>query len=284
VSFVDSIAFVQDEHPTADVQSGEKWTRVVYEALRRSPLWNETAMLLTYDEGGGFADHLPPPNQACVARPGNSLDTPFFELGVRIPLVVISPYARPHYVSHVVQDHTAITRFIEAVFGLPALTSRDANSDALLDMFDFGCPPALLAAPEAPPAGMGGCHGDVVLTSDKPSYASADGMTIEIAFNGIAAPNAHDRLGIYPYPRKQSEVPSATNPLAPTAWGYIGGQGHLAQGAPQSGRVVIDKSATSAGAAWPLPPGLWIVFYFPAAASGGDGSMPGASVDVDVTP
>jgi phospholipase C len=69
---------------------------------------------------------------------------------------VISPYAKPHFVSHVVQEHTAITRFIEVLFGLPALTARDANSDGLLDMLDFTAP-ALLAPPVAPAAGTGGC-------------------------------------------------------------------------------------------------------------------------------
>jgi hypothetical protein len=58
-------------------------------------------------------------------------------------------------VSHVVHEHTSITRFIEALFKLPALTARDANSDALLDMFDFSCPPA--PVPPAPAAGTGGC-------------------------------------------------------------------------------------------------------------------------------
>jgi phospholipase C len=111
----------------------------------------------TYDEAGGFADHVPPPNHACVARPNVAADQEFFELGVRVPLTVISPYARPHHVSHVTQEHTAVTRFIEVVFGLPALTSRDANSDALLDMFDFDCPPAFLHPPSAPAAGVGGC-------------------------------------------------------------------------------------------------------------------------------
>jgi phospholipase C len=284
VSFVDSIAFVQDEHPTADVQFGEKWTRVVYQALRGGPAWSSTAMIWTYDEGGGFADHVPPPNQACVARPGNSTDTPFVELGVRVPLLVISPYARPHYVSHVVQDHTAITRFIEAVFGLPALTSRDANSDALLDMFDFGCPPALLEPPEAPGAGMAGCHGDVVLTTDEPSYQSADSLTIQVDFRGVTAPEPHDRLGLYKYARTQAEVPSEKNPIEPLAWGYIGGHGHVAQDAPANGQVVIDKSVMSAGAVWPPPPGLWIVLYLPALPGGVDGHAPGASVDVELTP
>ena len=60
-------------------------------------------------------------------------------------------------VSHRLHEHTSITRFIETVFDLPALIARDTNSDALLDMFDFACPPELTVAP-APPAGTGGCR------------------------------------------------------------------------------------------------------------------------------
>jgi phospholipase C len=157
VVFVDAVANVTDDHPTADVQAGEVWSKTIYDHAIASTLWPGMAILWTYDEGGGFADHVPPPNKACIARPGNSKDTAFFELGVRIPMVVISPYARKNYVSHVVQEHTAITRFIETVFNLPALTSRDANSDALLDLFDFACPPSFLTPPTAPAAGTGGC-------------------------------------------------------------------------------------------------------------------------------
>ncbi len=156
VAFVDGISNVEDEHPTADVQVGEAWTRKIYQAVVQSPLWPQMALIWTYDEAGGFGDEVPPPNFACIARPADPVDGPFFELGVRVPLAVISPYAKSHFVSHVVEDHTAITRFIEVVFGLPALTARDANSDALLDMFDFQAPP-LLAPPSPAPAGMGGC-------------------------------------------------------------------------------------------------------------------------------
>jgi phospholipase C len=158
VAFVDGVDNVTDDHPTADVQKGEAWTRSIYAHAIASSLWPTLAILWTYDEAGGFFDHVPPPNMACVARPGNTKDTPYYELGVRIPMVVISPYARAGYSSHVVQEHTAITRLIETVFNLPALTSRDANSDALLDLFDFACPPALLDPPTAPAAGMNGCN------------------------------------------------------------------------------------------------------------------------------
>ncbi len=152
VSFVDSKENINDEHPRADVQLGEAWTRDIYQAVVTSSVWPTTAMIWTYDEAGGFADHVPPPT-TCVAAPSQSA---FFELGVRIPLVVISPWARRRYVSHAVHEHTSITRFIETVFDLPALTARDANSDALLDLFDFSCPPSV-AVPDPPPAGTGGC-------------------------------------------------------------------------------------------------------------------------------
>ncbi len=159
VAFVDGIDNFEDDHPPADVQRGEAWLRNVYEHAIKSPEWGQLALVWTYDEGGGFADHVPPPNHACVARPGNPKDTPYFELGPRVPLTVISPWAKPHYVSHVVEEHTAITRFIETIFGLPALTARDANSTALLDLFDFGaCTPPMLTPPDAPAAGTGGCN------------------------------------------------------------------------------------------------------------------------------
>ena len=153
VSFVDSRQEIHDEHPAADIQVGEAWTRDLYERILSSTIWPTTALFWGYDEGGGFADHVPPPI-SCVAALSESA---FFELGVRVPLVVVSPWARRRYVSHRLHEHTSITRFIETVFDLPALTARDANSDALLDMFDFACPPDLTVAP-APPAGTGGCR------------------------------------------------------------------------------------------------------------------------------
>ena len=79
-----SVAFVDgpnSEHPTADVQVGEASTRDLYQALIASPLWPTSAMIWTYDEAGGFFDHVPPPN-SCIPRPQ---DSAFFELGARVP-------------------------------------------------------------------------------------------------------------------------------------------------------------------------------------------------------
>ncbi len=151
VAFVDAEEYLTDDHPDADLQAGEAWTRNIYTHVVKSPQWPRLAMLWTYDEGGAFFDHIPPPD-ACSP----TADSPFHSLGTRVPFVAISPWAKRHYVSHVVQDHTAITRFIEVLFGLPALTARDANADALLDLFDFSCTRDLTV--EAPPAaGKGAC-------------------------------------------------------------------------------------------------------------------------------
>jgi phospholipase C len=153
--WVDSIPGTEDEHPPSDVQKGEAWSRDIVQAVIASPLWPTTALLMTYDEGGGFFDHVPPPH-TCTPKDGSPNEAAFFELGIRIPLIVASPWARRHFVSHLVHEHTSILRFVETVFDLPALTARDANSDALLDMFDFSCPsPDGWAA--MPPAGSGGC-------------------------------------------------------------------------------------------------------------------------------
>jgi phospholipase C len=134
VSFVDPAGW-QDEHPTNEIHGGELWMRQIYTAAVASPLWNQLAIVLTFDEAGGTADHLAPP-PAC---PPSADQSTFDQLGVRIPTIMISPWARLHTVSHAVHDHTSVLRLIESVFDLPALTARDANADALLDMLDFGC-------------------------------------------------------------------------------------------------------------------------------------------------
>jgi phospholipase C len=151
VAFVDGVEGVEDDHPTADLQRGEAWSKLIYDHAVRSPQWNRLAILFTYDEAGAFADHVAP-GFACAPEPGS----PFIQQGPRVPLVAISPWARRNYVSHVVRDHTSITRFVEALFDLPALSARDANADALLDMFDFSCGRDLSVAP-APDGGVGGC-------------------------------------------------------------------------------------------------------------------------------
>lgn len=141
-----------DEHPHANIQRGQEWVREIITRVMASPLWDRTALVLTYDEHGGFYDHVSPP-AACVPDALEPAGGEHFDrLGFRVPLVVVSPWSRPHYVSSQVTDLTSIVRLVEARYLLPALTARDANAWPLLDMFDFttaafATPPTLAEAP-----------------------------------------------------------------------------------------------------------------------------------------
>lgn len=136
-----------DEHANANMQAGQAFTARVVKALMTSPSWKRSVLFLTYDEHGGFYDHVPPP-PACEPDDLLPYSGRFDRYGFRVPLVAVSPFARRGYVSHVVSDHTSVLRFVEARFGLPALTRRDANADALLDLFDFKHPD--FSVPELP--------------------------------------------------------------------------------------------------------------------------------------
>jgi phospholipase C len=149
VSFMmgDEVSETSDEGPSDLPGIGGSVVESIIRALWASPSWKDTAVFITYDENGGIADHVPPA-PACVPDSypphdgnGNSLPGAFDTTGFRVPFIVVSPYAKNHYVSHVVHDHTSITRFIEARFGLPALTARDANAAPPMEMFDFKNPP-----------------------------------------------------------------------------------------------------------------------------------------------
>src|SRR5262249_16179791 len=121
-----------DEHPPSQLQIGQKFVSDIVHAGMKSPQWAKVAIFLTWDEHGGYYDHVaPPPACAPDDHPidfGTSTDktAKFDRLGFRVPLIVISPYAKKSYVGHHVYDHTSVTRFIEAKFKVPALTARDA--------------------------------------------------------------------------------------------------------------------------------------------------------------
>lgn len=134
------------EHPPGNIQLGQHFMWRVVDALTKSPAWSKTALFITYDEHGGFYDHVPPPS-AChpgtgePSNPNDSARGDFDRLGFRVPVFVVSPYAKKSYVSHVVHDHTSILRFVQAKHNLPAFGGRDANAAAMMDFFDFENPP-----------------------------------------------------------------------------------------------------------------------------------------------
>jgi len=146
-----------DEHPPSNLQVGQHFTSTIIDALMKSPQWSKLALFLTYDEHGGLYDHMPPP-KACppdaktpTDRNGAPVEFAFDRYGVRVPFLVVSPYAKRGYVGHGVYDHSSILRFIQAKHRLPALTARDANALVPTEFFDFTKPPdlSLPALPQA---------------------------------------------------------------------------------------------------------------------------------------
>jgi phospholipase C len=113
------------EHPPSSSCVGENWTVRQINAIMQGPRWKSTAVFITWDDFGGFYDHVPPP----------AVDN--FGFGPRVPLLIISPYARPGFISHTVYEFSSLLRFVEARFRLEPLTDRDSAANDLLDSFDF---------------------------------------------------------------------------------------------------------------------------------------------------
>lgn len=147
------------QHPVDDVTSGEKLIKKVYETLRRSRIWNESVLIITYDEHGGFFDHVVPPS----AVPPGDQPVPsyvqhqfdFTQLGVRVPAVVVSPLIRQKTIDHTRYDHTSILATIERIHGLAPLTARDKAANDLLHLFTLEDPRIdIPQIPDPPPSGF----------------------------------------------------------------------------------------------------------------------------------
>jgi phospholipase C len=165
-SFIDPNYDTTSEENPQDIQVGERFLAQLTNAVLHSPAWKHTALFITYDEHGGYYDHVPPPraikpdNIKPMLGPGD-MPGGFDRYGFRVPLFVVSPWAKKGYVSRAVQDHTSIAAFIERKWNLPAMTFRDANAQPMTDYFDFRTPafakpPALKAAPTLT-AGLARC-------------------------------------------------------------------------------------------------------------------------------
>ncbi len=144
---------LDDEHPViGSVCAGENWTVKYINQIMQSPYWSHTAIIFTMDDFGGWVDHVAPPRQyGCDAQHP-------YGLGFRLPLLVISPYAKPGYIFHEQAEQASVPRFIETIFGVPALSTldpaaQDGQANDLLGAFDFNqtpLPPLVLTQRTCP--------------------------------------------------------------------------------------------------------------------------------------
>jgi phospholipase C len=203
---INGLTFETDEHPPNDIRAGQYFVSQIVNAVRNGPNWKDSIVFITYDEHGGFFDHVAPPaapqggalnpdginpgqcedlsnppasqqpgggaqctisaSDAAAICPGFTATGPypancanFNQLGFRVPFIAVSPFSKPHYVSHTIGDHTSLLALIEKRFisldnnlpKRPHLTARDLNASTLLDMFDFNVAPSMnTSVPTAP--------------------------------------------------------------------------------------------------------------------------------------
>ena len=128
------------DHPASACNGGPRWVTKVINSIGSSQYWNHTAVILLWDDWGGWYDPVPPPQ------------TNYTSLGMRIPMILISPYAKPHYISETQYDYGSILRFIEETFNLGSLGTTDATANSLADSFNPKQTPNVFKPAPLPPA------------------------------------------------------------------------------------------------------------------------------------
>ncbi len=131
--------FQDSEHPPEPLAQGMWYVTRLINAVMQSPYWKNTVIFLSWDDYGGFYDHVVPP------------EVDAYGYGPRVPMIVISPYAKQHYVSHYDYDFTSVLKFVERRWNLKNLTARDGRANDMADCFDFNQPPAPARAIPIPP-------------------------------------------------------------------------------------------------------------------------------------
>jgi phospholipase C len=124
------------QHPLGDITQGEALIKTTYEAIRNSPIWGKSLLIVTWDEHGGFYDHATPPSapapgDTTLGAKHNKSGFTFQQYGPRVPAVVVSPLIPKNLIDHRVYDHASIPATVESLFGLGSLTERDKNANRL---------------------------------------------------------------------------------------------------------------------------------------------------------
>ena len=142
------------DHAHLNTGCGPSWVTQVVNAIGNSPYWSNTAIIVTWDDWGGWYDHVPPSKML------NS-----YEYGFRVPMIVIAPYAKAQYISHMNHDFGSILKFAEQTFNLPSLNRADAAADDLSDFFDYSQSPLAFQSIK-PPANTAACIADLSAPGD----------------------------------------------------------------------------------------------------------------------
>jgi len=146
VCFIEPIYGRNDDHPPVHPTAGQIFIQQIYDALAKSPQWDQCVFFITYDEHGGFFDHVPPPTTK-----DNYKKDGFDQMGFRVPSLIVGPWVKPGHVDHTVYGHTSMLAFIEHLFDIEPLTKRDAAQDPMRDAFDWE---ALAANSPLPPVAL----------------------------------------------------------------------------------------------------------------------------------
>jgi len=142
-SLIDPDYLASDDHPSHNILRGQAFVASVYKALAESPLWSKTLLVITYDENGGFYDHVPPPKTV-------DDDPEFEQLGFRVPAFVIGPMIKKGHVCKTVLEHSSVAATLRTRWDIASLTQRMGATNDISDCIDA----AKVKAPAAPPTGM----------------------------------------------------------------------------------------------------------------------------------
>ena len=147
-----------DDHPHADIHRGQAFLSLVINTLASGPQWSRTALVITYDEWGGFFDHVRPPRLPDDHDTGPHGRDDHAQAGFRVPTFLLSPFARRGHIGHEVYDHTSILKMVEWRFGLKPLTKRDAAARNLAESLDFTAARPAPSLPVVPDPGPHACQ------------------------------------------------------------------------------------------------------------------------------
>lgn len=191
-SLVEPIYGRNDDHPPAHPLAGQLLISSIYDALAKSPQWSRCLFVVTYDEHGGFFDHVAPPKTE-----DDFADQGFDQLGFRVPSVVMGPYVKQGHVSDTLYDHTSVLAFVERLYGLDPLTSRDAAANDLSDLLDTE---RIEARAPAPPITLPEVQADEAVIYGPGCVIDFDGATGRGLTASTGQPELERHLELHPRP------------------------------------------------------------------------------------